>query len=191
MNQPQKVTANPVDLLQDLERVLISEGELADRIERLGAEISRDYAGRDLVLISVLKGGIVFLADLMRRITIPHAIELVGASSYKGGTVALGGVRVTKDVDQSIAGKDVLLVEDIYDTGNTLHVIHDLLRLHNPASLEICALLRKTKPQVQKLGVRYLGFDIDDVFVVGYGLDFKERYRNLPCIGVLKHALYE
>ena len=177
--------------LGDLERVLISEERLERRVTELATEISRDYNGRDLVLVSVLKGGIVFLADLIRRMTIPHQIELVGASSYHGGSTPAPSVRITKDVDQNLAGKDVLLIEDIYDSGNTLGVVHELLEIHRPASLEVCALLRKNKPRERKLEIKYVGFDIEDAFVVGYGLDFKERYRNLPCIGVLHPSMYQ
>ncbi len=178
-------------MLQDLDEILLSQEQINMRVRELGEQISRDYQGRDLVLVSVLKGGVVFLADLMRTIQIPVRVELVGASSYKGGTAPTPVVRITKDVDQGLAGKNVLLVEDIYDTGNTLHVIYDLLEMHRPASLEICALLRKNKPQNQRLDIKYTGFEIDDRFVVGYGLDFKEFYRNLPCIGVLKQDLYK
>lgn len=177
--------------MQDLESVLISQEDLARRVAELGEEIARDYEGRDLVLVSVLKGGVIFLADLTRAIPILHQIELVGASAYKGGTVPTPVVRVTKDVDLNMAGRDVLLVEDIYDTGNTLHVVHDLINLHRPASLEVCALLQKKKAPVQRLSVKYLGFEIEDQFVVGYGLDYKERYRNLPCIGILKPEVYQ
>ena len=182
---------NPIiPAMQDLCSILISQEQLHARVSELGEEISRDYEGREPVLVSVLKGGVIFLADLMRCITIPHQIELIGASTYKGGTVPTPTVRVTKDVDICLAGRDVLLVEDIYDTGNTLHVAYDLLSLHRPASLEICALLLKNKPHLQRLEVKYLGFEIEDQFVVGYGLDYKERYRNLPCIGVLSPELY-
>lgn len=176
--------------LDDLESILISEEDLARRCAELGAEISRDYAGRSLVLVSILKGGLVFLADLMRRITIPHQIELVGSSRYRSGITPTPGVRITKDVDGALAGRDVVLIEDIYDSGNTLHVIYDLIRLHGPASLEVCALLYKDKPRAKDLDVRYIGFEIEDRFVVGYGLDYKEHYRNLPCIGVLKPECY-
>lgn len=178
-------------LMDDLESVLFTTEQIEARTAELGRQISKDYAGRDLILVSILKGGVIFLADLSRQITIPHQIELVGASSYKGGTVQAGGVRITKDVDQNMHDKDILLIEDIYDTGNTLHVIYELLQIHRPSSIEICALLRKQKSQKQRLDVKYLGFDIDDNFVVGYGLDFKEIYRNLPCIGVLKPAMYQ
>lgn len=181
----------PIHAMQDLDSILISEERISERVGELGEEISRDYEGRDLVLVSILKGGVIFLADLIRRIAIPHQIELVGASTYKGGTVPTTVVRVTKDVDLCLGGRDVLLVEDIYDTGNTLHVVHDLLKLHNPASLEICALLQKRKDHLQRLEVKYCGFEIEDQFVVGYGLDYKERYRNLPCVGILKSEIYQ
>jgi hypoxanthine phosphoribosyltransferase len=175
----------------DLECVLIDSETLAQRVGELGAEITRDYAGRELVLVSVLKGGVVFLTDLMRAIAMPVQIELVGASCYKGGVTPTPGVRITKDVDQPLAGKDVLLVEDIYDTGHTLDVIRKLLALHRPASLEICSLLSKKKDRDQILDLKYLGFEIEDRFVVGYGLDYREFYRNLPYIGVLKPELYQ
>jgi hypoxanthine phosphoribosyltransferase len=176
--------------MDDLEAILITHEQIASRTAELGAQVSQDYAGRDLILVSILKGGVLFLADLTRQITIPHQIELVGASSYKGGTVQAGGVRITKDVDQSLHRKDILLIEDIYDTGNTLHVIYELLQIHRPASIEVCALLRRKKPDAQRLPVKYLGFDIGDDFVVGYGLDYKESYRNLPCIGILRPEMY-
>lgn len=171
---------------EDLEQILIDETTLNQRIGELGRQISEDYRDRELVLISILKGGVVFLADLMRAVTIHHQIELVGATSYKGGTTPRGIVRITKDVDHSLTGKDVLMVEDIYDTGGTLHMVYELLKMHQPASIEVCALLKKKKTHDQKLKVKYLGFEIEDKFVVGYGLDYGERYRNLPYIGVLR-----
>lgn len=185
------LTTTSIPAMQDLSCVLLTAEQIALRVAELGEEISRDYEGREPVLVSVLKGGVVFLADLMRCISIQHQIELVGASTYKGGTVPTPAVRVTKDVDATLAGRDVLLVEDIYDTGNTLHVAYDLLNLHRPASLEICSLLLKKKPHLQRLDVKYLGFEIEDKFVVGYGLDYKEHYRNLPCIGVLNPEIYQ
>jgi hypoxanthine phosphoribosyltransferase len=185
-----RLKTQPLDALNDLERILIEEEALADRVAELGAEITRDYAGRKLILVSVLKGGILFLADLIRRINLPHEIELMGASSYKGGMAPTAGIRITKDVDQNLSGKHVLLVEDIYDTGRTLKVAYELLKLHGPASIEVCSLLVKPKAHEEIIPVKYVGFDIEDVFVVGYGLDYKERYRNLPCIGVLKSEIY-
>ena len=180
-----------MDMLNDLEKVLIDQEALQARVVELGQQISCDYAGKDLVLVSVLKGGIIFLADLSRAITVPHAYELVGASSYKGGTSPTPHVRITKDVDENLQDKHILLIEDIYDTGNTLHVVHELLGLHRPASIGVCALLWKDKPGRPDLEIKYRGFEIDDVFVVGYGLDYKEKYRNLNCIGVLKPEIYQ
>lgn len=174
----------------DLERVLIGREQIARRVEELGKQITADYAGRELVLICILKGGLPFTADLMRRIELPVQLEVVGASAYKGSTSPAARLRITKDVDHDMAGRHVLLVEDIYDSGNTLGVMHDMLSMHQPASLEICTLLRKNKPHKRDLPARYVGFEIEDQFVVGYGLDYKERYRNLPCIGVLKSELY-
>ena len=174
------------DLYADLSKVLYTQDDLAARIRELGREISRDYAGKPLVLISVLKGGIVFLADLMRSISIPHAFDLVGASSYRGGTTSTGKVVITKDAELDLSKKHVLIVEDILDTGHTLSVICDLLAIQGPASLEICCLLDKQRPHDLKIPIKYTGFEIPDEFVVGYGLDYKEHYRNLPCVAVLK-----
>jgi hypoxanthine phosphoribosyltransferase len=175
---------------QDLERVLFSREMIAERVHELGQQISKDYQGKNLVLVGILKGGILFLSDLSRELSIPHQFDLVGAESYKGGTQPTPEVRITKDIDLSIEGRDVLLVEDIYDTGNTLRVLRDMLKIYRPASIEICALLSKRKNRSEKMDLKYVGFDIDDVFVVGYGLDYKERYRNLRCIGVLHPEFY-
>jgi hypoxanthine phosphoribosyltransferase len=178
------------ELLNHINPVLFDRIQINNRVLQIGEQITADYAGRDLVLICILKGGVIFTSDLSRAISVPHQLEFVGSSSYKGGTRSSGGVRITKDVDQSLEGKDLLLIEDIYDTGNTLHVIHELLQLHRPASIEICALLHKKKNHLHQLNLTYTGFEIEDQFVVGYGLDFQEHYRNLPCIGVLKPEIY-
>lgn len=178
-------------LLEDLASVLYDEQTLAERISALGKTISADFAGKELVLVSILKGGLYFLADLSRAITIPHQVELVGASSYKGGTRPITDVRITKDIDQPLTDKHVILIEDIYDTGNTLKVVYDLLKMHRPAGISVCALLNKKKSHSEKVDLDYVGFEIDDHFVVGYGLDFKEYYRNLPCIGILKPEKYQ
>lgn len=178
------------DLNMDLEKVLFSRERIAERVQELGHQISTDYQGKELVLIGILKGGILFLSDLSREIEIPHQFDLVGAESYKGGTRPTEEIRITKDVDLSIQGKHVLLVEDIYDTGNTLRVLREMLQIYRPQSIEICALLAKRKPRPHPIAIKYVGFEIDDVFVVGYGLDYKERYRNLRCIGVLHPEFY-
>lgn len=175
---------------QDLQSILFTKEQIANRVRELGLQISKDYQGKELVLIGILKGGILFLSDLSREITVPHQFDLVGAESYKGGTQPTREIRITKDIDLSIQGKHVLLVEDIYDTGNTLKVLQEMLRIYRPASLGICALLSKRKTRPNPLDLKYVGFEIEDVFVVGYGLDYKERYRNLQCIGILHPELY-
>lgn len=173
-----------------IERMLYTEDQIRERVAALGREISRDYEGKSLVLISILKGGIVFLADLTRSITIPHAFDLMGASSYKNRTTSSGKVIITKDTELNLEGRDVLLVEDILDTGRTLSVVIDLLKIQSPASVEICCLLYKKRDHAFKLPVRYVGFEIPDEFVVGYGLDYNEEYRNLSGLGVLKPEVY-
>jgi hypoxanthine phosphoribosyltransferase len=178
------------ELFCDLKSVLYSREDLTQRVQELGRSISEDYRGTDLVLISILKGGIIFLADLMRAITIPHAFDLVGASSYRGGTSSTGKVIITKDVELDLHGKHILLVEDILDTGKTLSVICELIKIQEPASLDICCLLDKNRKRDLGVPLKYTGFTIPDEFVVGYGLDYRERYRNLSCIGVLKPEIY-
>lgn len=175
--------------LQDIERVLYSEEDIRNRVADLGRQISADYAGKDLVLISILKGGILFLADLTRAITIPHAFDLMGASSYKGRSSS-GKVIITKDTELDLRGKHVLLVEDILDTGHTLSVIIELLKIQDPASVEICCLLNKQRERKLTVPLKYTGFEIPDEFVVGYGLDYNEHYRNLSGIGILKPEIY-
>ena len=177
------------DFFNDIERILYTEEQIRERIGELGRQISADYQGKDLVLISILKGGILFLADLTRAITIPHAFDLMGASSYKG-TNSSGKVIITKDTELALEGKHILLVEDILDTGRTLSVIIELLKIQDPASVEICCLLHKQRERKLSVPLRYTGFEIPDEFVVGYGLDYNEHYRNLSSIGVLKPEIY-
>jgi hypoxanthine phosphoribosyltransferase len=165
--------------------VLIDEDEIRDIVARLGHEISHDYAGRHPVLVSLLKGGVVFLADLIRQLTIPHHIEFLRVSSY-ASTTSSGVVRIIADLDTSIEGRDILLVEDVIDTGTTLAYIVDMLRLRNPGSLEVCALLRKRVTHQAGVPIRYLGREIPDAFVVGYGLDHNENFRNLPFVAALE-----
>lgn len=166
--------------------VLLSAAEIATIVARLGGEISRDYTGRHPVLISLLKGGVIFLADLIRQITIPHHIEFLQVSSYGGSTVSSGRVKILTDLEVSIEGRDILIVEDVVDTGMTLAYIVDMLRLRNPGSLEICALLRKRIANPAGIPVRYLGHEIPNRFVVGYGLDYRENFRHLPFIAELE-----
>jgi len=162
--------------------VLFGREDIRRRIEELGRNITGDYAGRAPVLISVLKGGSVFLADLMRQIHLPLAIDYMSISRYGGAAESMGRVRIVKDLEVDIGGRDVLIVEDIVDTGLTLSYLITVLESRQPASVEVCALLDKSVRRITPLPIRYVGFDCPDVFVVGYGLDFQERYRNLPDI---------
>jgi hypoxanthine phosphoribosyltransferase len=165
--------------------VLIDEDTLRDRVAELGAEISADYAGRDLMLIGVLKGAVFFMADLMRTIDVHCEVDFMAISSYGASTDSSGVVRILKDLDANIEGRNVLVVEDIIDSGLTLSYLMRNLRARNPATLEVCALLTKPERREIQVPVRYIGFEIPNRFVVGYGLDFAERYRNLRYVGVL------
>lgn len=170
-----------------LEKVLISEEDLQTRIKALGAQITEDYAEKNLLLLCVLKGGVLFLTDLMRHIDIPHEIDFLAISSYgRGVRESSGVVRIVKDLDNSIEGKDILIVEDIIDSGGTLGYLVQLLSPRNPASLKICTLLNKWERRTTDIPVDYIGFDIADEFVFGYGLDLDEQYRNLPYVGVVR-----
>lgn len=170
--------------LHDNVSVLISEEELRVRVAELGRTITEQYAGRDLVLVGVLKGCFLFLADLARAIELPLRIDFLGVSSYAGGTESSGVVRITNDLSRPIEGKDVLVVEDIIDTGLTMHYLLENFRTRGPASVRICSLLFKPENNQIPIEIDHLGFEIPNKFVVGYGLDFDERYRNLPYIGV-------
>lgn len=174
-----------VSIHHDIARVLISEDEIQQRVAVLGQQISRDYAGRPLVLVAVLKGSAVFLADLMRRIQMPCVVEFICLSSYAGHESS-GVVRLLLDLRESVEGKDILLVEDIVDTGLTLGYLLQNLKTREPRSLEICTLLDKPDCRKVAIDAKYVGFKIPNEFVVGYGLDYNERYRNLPYIGTLK-----
>lgn len=179
------------DLEKDVAKILITREQLQARIAELGTAISRDYADKDLILVCVLKGGVLFLSDLARAIHIPHAIDFMAISSYGGArTESSGVVRILMDLNASIQGRDVLIVEDIIDTGRTLAYITENLRTRNPASLKICALLNKPSRREVDVPLDYVGFDIPNEFVIGYGLDYAEVYRNLPFIGVLKSEVY-
>jgi hypoxanthine phosphoribosyltransferase len=168
-----------------VEEILIDEDRLGARIAELGDEISADYAGRDLLLIGVLKGAVFFMSDLMRRLTVPCEIDFMAISSYGASTDSSGVVRILKDLDINIQGRHVLVVEDIIDSGLTLSYLVRNLEAREPASLEICALLTKPERREIDVQVRYVGFEIPNRFVIGYGLDFAERYRNLPYVAVL------
>jgi hypoxanthine phosphoribosyltransferase len=165
--------------------VLVSTEDLEHRVRELGAEISRDYEGRDLVMIGVLKGAVLFIGDLMRELTVPCEIDFMAVSSYGSATDSSGVVRILKDLDASIEGRDVLLVEDIVDSGLTLHYLLKNLKARDPASLEVCALLTKPERRRIELPIRYVGFEIPNRFAIGYGLDHAQRYRNLRYVAVL------
>lgn len=173
---------------EEISDTLISRTELKTRVAELAAEISRDYKDKDLVLVGILKGAFIFLADLCRMLTVPASFDFIAVSSYGSGTKSGGIVRILKDLDTDITGKDVVIVEDIIDSGLTLNYLHKSLRARNPASLEICALLRKPETDRVKLGTKYVGFSIPSDFVVGYGLDYAGKYRNLPHIARLRVA---
>ena len=174
----------------DILRVLYSEEELEAKCAELGAQISKDYEGKNLLLVSVLKGAVVFMTDLMRHITVPCSIDFMVVSSYGNGVKTSGVVKIVKDLDADLAGKDLLIVEDILDTGMTLHYLKQLLQDRNPNSIRIATLL--DKPERRRAAVRadYVGYQVPDEFVVGYGLDYDEKYRNLPYVGVLKPEIY-
>lgn len=174
----------------DIARILITEEELRRRTHELGQQISRDYQGKDLHLICVLKGGVTFLVDLMREICIPHSIDFMATSSYGDATETSGVVRILKDLDIPIAGRNVLIVDDIIDSGLTIAYLRRILLERQPASLRICTLLNKRERRVVDVPLDYIGFDIPNEFVVGYGMDFRELYRNLRFVGVLKPELY-
>ena len=177
-------------LADDIAQVLISEEQIKERTRQLARQIDNDYRGKDLLMICVLKGGVMFLADLMRLLSIPHAIDFMATSSYGSTTESSGVVRILKDLDGPIEGRHVLLVEDIIDTGLTLHYLLRLLQQRKPASIRVCTLLNKQSRRKIDVPIDYIGFDIPNAFVVGYGLDYAQLYRNLPFVGVLKPELY-
>lgn len=179
-------------MINDIERVLLSEEDLKEIVKRLGAEITADYEGKKLVLVSVLKGSVIFMADLMREIKIPCTIDFMSVSSYGSGTKTSGVVKIVKDLDTDVVeGADLLIVEDILDSGVTLEYLIKILSARNPKSVKICTLLDKPERRKANVKADYAGAQIPDAFVVGYGLDFDEKYRNLPFIGALKPAVYE
>jgi hypoxanthine phosphoribosyltransferase len=183
------VTFDDQDILRrlpNLDRVLIGSTELSRRIRELGNEISRDYQDSAPILVCILKGAYVFLADLARCLSIPHEVDFMAVSSYEGGTQSTGVVKIEKDLRASITGRDVIIVEDIVDSGLTLNHLMELLQTRGPRSIRTCALLDKIAARELDVAVHYRGFEIPKEFVVGFGLDYEEKYRNLPFIGVLK-----
>ena len=177
-------------LEKDILEVLFSEEQLDRRVREIAAQIEKDYEGKEIMLISVLRGSFVFMADLCRRIDLPCTLDFMSVSSYRKGTSSSGQVQITKDLSSDISGKHIIVVEDILDSGNTLSYLLKLLEQRNPASIRLCTLLDKPERRVKQVEVHYSGFTIPDAFVVGYGLDYAEKYRNMPYIGILKPEVY-
>lgn len=179
-------------MLEDIERILITKEQIDSKLEELGKKITRDYKGKDnILLVGVLKGAVVFMADLIRYIDLPLQVDFMAVSSYGASTESSGVVRILKDLEENLEGKNLLIVEDIIDSGLTLSYLYNILKSRNPASIKICALLDKPERRKVDIKVDYLGFEIPDYFVVGYGLDYDEKYRNLPYICVLKSEVYQ
>jgi hypoxanthine phosphoribosyltransferase len=176
--------------MPEVATVLFTREDIRRRVEELGRAITEDYRGRAPVLVCVLKGSYMFLGDLVREIPLPIAVEFMSISAYGGAAESLGRVRIIKDLDRDIGGEDVILVEDIVDTGLTLSYLLSVLEARGPSSVSVCALLDKTVRRIADMPIAFSGFDVPDVFVVGYGLDYLQRYRNLPYVGVLKPEVY-
>ena len=175
----------------DVEKILITKERLEERISELGKTISDDYNGKDILCIGILKGSVVFLSDLIRNITNNVSIDFMTVSSYGNSTESSGEIKIRKDLDTDISGKHILIVEDIVDSGITLSRLKKILLERNPASLKICTLLNKPERRTAEIDVDYIGFDIPNEFIIGYGLDYGEKYRELPFVGVLKREVYE
>ena len=175
---------------EHVESILYSEEQLRQRVKELGAQITADYAGKEPVLASVLRGSYIFMADLTRAIDLPVTVDFMAVSSYGAGTKSSGQVEIKKDLSDSIEGRDLIIVEDILDSGNTLFYLMEILKARKPASIRLCTLLDKPERRVKPVEVHYSGFTIPDAFVVGYGLDYDEKYRNLPYVGILKPSVY-
>lgn len=175
---------------EDVKKVLFDEEQLSNKVRELGEQISKDYEGKDLLVVGVLKGSVVFAADLIKNINIPCEIDFMAVSSYGNSTESSGVVRILKDLDHSIEGKHVLLVEDIVDSGITLTYLLKYLKARKAESIEIVSLLNKPERRTADLEVKYIGFEVPNEFIVGYGIDYAEKYRNLPFIGVLKEEVY-
>jgi hypoxanthine phosphoribosyltransferase len=177
-------------MIEDVEKILFSEEQLRTRVAQLGEQITADYEGKRPVLAAVLRGSYIFMADLTRQVRLPVTVDFMAVSSYGSGTSSSGQVEIKKDLSDTIEGKDIIIVEDILDSGNTLFYLKRVLEARRPASIKICALLDKPERRAKSIEADYVGFTIPDAFVVGYGLDYDEKYRNLPYIGVLKPQVY-
>ncbi len=177
-------------LEQDIQEILFTEGQLKKRVDEIARQIEADYAGKEIMLISVLRGSFIFMADLCRAIRLPCTLDFMSVSSYGTGTTSSGQVQITKDLSEDITGRHIIVVEDILDSGNTLSYLLNILEHRHPASVRLCTLLDKPDRRTKPVDLHYRGFTIPDAFVVGYGLDYAEKYRNLPYIGILKPEVY-
>ena len=178
-------------MINDMESILLTEEQIRDRVAQMGAEISRDYADKDPLFVGVLKGCFVFMADLMRAVSVPCGMDFMVVSSYGSGVKTTGAVEIIKDLSQDIQGRHIVIVEDILDTGVTLHYLSRYLKNRDPASVTIATFLDKPERRRADVSARYVGFTVPDAFVVGYGLDYAEKYRNLPFVGILKPEIYK
>lgn len=178
-------------MLGDIEKILVSEQELSDINARLGTQITKDFKGKNLLVLGILKGCVFFMTDLVRHIDLPLSIDFMSVSSYGSGTESTGRVKITKDIDIDLDGYDVLIVEDILDSGRTLKYVSEILKTRGANSISIVTLLDKPERRVAQISPDYVGCDVPDEFVVGYGLDYDQKYRNLPYIGALKRSVYE
>ncbi len=178
-------------MLRDVETILLDEAALANRVHELGEEISKDFAGEEVMLVGILKGASIFLSDLIRQISLPAYIDYMMVSSYGNSAETSGVVRIIKDLEDDIEGKNVIIVEDIIDTGLTLAYLVQNLQSRHPKTLKICTLLDKPARRLREIEVDYKGFDVPDEFIIGYGIDYAEKYRNLPFVGILKREVYD
>ncbi|MBQ4516430.1 MAG: hypoxanthine phosphoribosyltransferase [Clostridia bacterium] len=174
----------------NIDHVLITEEEIAAKVKEIAEQINKDYAGKEIICVCILKGAVIFFGNLVKNLNMPLSFDFMVVSSYESGTVSSGQLKIKKDLEQDISGKHVLIIEDILDTGNTLKKLKEELTLRNPASIKLCSLLDKPSRRTADIECDYTGFEIPDEFVVGYGLDFDEKYRHLPYIGVLKPECY-
>lgn len=176
---------------RDIQEVLFTEAELNERISELGEQITADYEGKSLIVVGILKGSNIFTSDLVRKVNLPLKMDFMAVSSYGNATESTGVVKILKDLDRDIEGEHVLIVEDIVDSGLTLKYLKDILLTRNPASVKVCTLLDKPARRKENIKPDYLGYEVPDEFIVGYGIDYAERYRNLPYVGILKREVYE
>ena len=188
--RPEQLSSELKPSTSDVQSVLLSAEQIQKRVAELGAQISQDYEGKDPVLVGVLVGASVFTADLLRCVTVPCSLDYVAISSYGKKSRSSGVVRIVKDLDESVESRHVLIIEDIVDTGLTLNYLLDIMRNRNVASVRVCALLDKPSRRMTSVNVDYIGYEVPDEFVVGYGLDFAQRYRNLPYVGILRPEVY-